>query len=152
MIATEEKKEALKALRVKLFEAKEPSRELDVEVAIAFGKASPDTRIGKGSVTGFISGDGRGGYGNPIVDRYTESQDAAVKLMKEIVPKRWYLLKEDHDGEATARIGALPVEPQEWFMDDPATGFSSNIPMALLAALCTSVIGDHLQEDEEAAA
>jgi len=151
VILTEEKKEALKALRVKLFEAKEPSRELDLEVAIAFGKASPGTRRNEGSVTGFIDGDGKGGYGNPSISRYTSSQDASVALMKEIVPKRWYLLKEDHDGEATARIGALPVEPQEWFMDDPATGFSSNIPMALLAALCTSVIGDHLQQGEEAA-
>ncbi|MBM3333392.1 hypothetical protein FJY63_01905 [Candidatus Sumerlaeota bacterium] len=54
---------------------------LDLEIAKVIGLASEDWQVARGSVTGYFSGDGVGGFGNPTVPRYTRSLDAAMTLV-----------------------------------------------------------------------
>lgn len=71
--------------------AETPSRELDLEIAKAFGKATEDYRVSRHSVTGIISGDGVGGYGNPFVERYSEDVSAMIRLVEEMRPEAMWL-------------------------------------------------------------
>lgn len=64
--------------------------QIDLEIAQVFGKAGEDYKVAKGSVTGFISGDGVGGYGNPLVPRYSGDVNAMIALIVEKAPaERW---------------------------------------------------------------
>jgi hypothetical protein len=54
---------------------------LDLAIAKAVGIAADDWQVARGSVTGYFSGDGVGGFGNPQVLRYTRSFDAAMTLI-----------------------------------------------------------------------
>jgi len=56
---------------------------LELAVAQAAGRTPQDARVARGSVTGYISGDGVGGYGTPSVPRYLRSLDAAMSLAGE---------------------------------------------------------------------
>ena len=62
-------------------ETEEPGRELDLAIAIEVGAATPDTFRAPHSVTGFMSGDGRGGFGCPSIPAYTTDLNAAVSLV-----------------------------------------------------------------------
>lgn len=71
--------------------AETPNRALDLEIAKAFGKATPDYQVSSFSVTGIISGDGVGGYGNPFVERYSEDVSAMIRLVEEKRPEAMWL-------------------------------------------------------------
>lgn len=88
----------------------------ECDVAIAIGAHSPDTRPARGSVTGFVSGDGIGGYGNPIVERVTESVDAALRT----APSGRHLTFDVHfmDEEAIVRYKGYCLEA-DWRRWDP---------------------------------
>ena len=71
-----------------------PYPPIDLEIAQAFGKAGADYKVSKGSVTGFISGDGVGGYGNPTVPNYSGDVSAVLALIEEKAPyTAWSLAK-----------------------------------------------------------
>jgi hypothetical protein len=57
---------------------------LDLAIAKAVGVADDDWQVARGSVTGYFSGDGNGGFGNPMVPRYTTSVDDALTLAKRL--------------------------------------------------------------------
>lgn len=84
--------------------AKEPSRELDLEIAKAFGKATDDYRVSNFSVTGIISGDGVGGYGNPFVERYSSDVTAIIALVEAALPEAmWDLHRASYGYVASVR-------------------------------------------------
>ena len=55
---------------------------LDLAIAKAVGVADADWQVARGSVTGYFSGDGVGGFGNPTVLHYTRSVDDARTLIE----------------------------------------------------------------------
>ena len=54
---------------------------IELDVAKALALVGDDAFVARGSVTGFMDGDGRGGHGNPKVEPYCRSLDAAVSAM-----------------------------------------------------------------------
>jgi hypothetical protein len=106
---------------------------LDLAIAKAVGVAEPDWQVARGSVTGYFSGDGEGGFGNPIVLRYTRSLDDALRLVPEGLGVSMARHGKRGD-DCSAYVGKSDSDARGNFMTDTFHGEAKTLPLAIVVA------------------